>query len=85
MRRHDTETPFIYIYLDFSNYHKQEGLKDEPVPREYTTETLEAQKIVDSVFDEGAAYTEEEQDLTWNNPVQRFKKIERAHVNENDI
>jgi hypothetical protein len=58
-------------------------MRGEPLPREYTTETRAAMEIVGELFDEKAAYTEEEQDLTWNNPIQKFNTIKRRPGNEN--
>lgn len=49
-----------------------------------TTETIAAMKSVSELFDEKDAYEEEEQDLTWTNPVQKFATTYRPPANENE-
>lgn len=39
---------------------------------------------VAKLFDEPTAYNEEEEDLTWNNPVQRFTTTYHPPANENE-
>ncbi|CAO3655841.1 unnamed protein product [Mucor hiemalis] len=44
----------------------------------------DAIKSVSELFDEKDAYEEEEQDLTWTNPVQKFATTYRPPANENE-
>lgn len=69
----------------WSDYKKQiEKERKCKVLPDLTTETIAAMKSVSELFDEKDAYEEEEQDLTWTNPVQKFATTYRPPANENE-
>jgi hypothetical protein len=80
------------LFIGFSKYNERgEALKPE---MEYTAETLKAMASINKIFTvEDAAYTKEEEDLTWNNRYQTFKSLSSHqassssssyHVDENE-
>lgn len=49
-----------------------------------TTETLAAKKTIDELFHSNSNYTQDEEDLTWNNTYQNFEPIVRPTIDENE-
>ncbi|KAI7903648.1 Mad3/BUB1 homology region 1-domain-containing protein [Cokeromyces recurvatus] len=63
--------------------HNQSLEADQPVP-ELTAETLAAMDAVDALYGKHQQDYTNDEDLTWTNEFQRFEKIYRPPVNENE-
>ncbi|KAI9480842.1 MAG: Mad3/BUB1 homology region 1-domain-containing protein [Benjaminiella poitrasii] len=69
--------------LDEFERYNQSLMEDAP-PQEYTTETLAAMNSINALYRKHIDTEDGNDDLTWNNIVQKFPKNKRPPVNENE-